>query len=110
MAEISVIIPFYQKHATLRRCLESIRFQGVQAEILVVDDGSMPPLNKEDFGETEFYVIHQENAGPGSARNRGAAEAKGRYLLFLDADDYLHPDFETHIMAGLRAEFAFFKG
>ena len=104
MPEVSIIIPFYQKHATLRRCLDSIRFRHMEAEILVVDDGSTPPLVKEDFGESDFRLIRQENAGPGSARNHGAAEANGRYLLFLDADDFLDPDFETHMLAGIRAE------
>jgi len=104
MPEVSVVIPYFQKLTTLRRCLESISFRHIEAEILVVDDGSTPPLVKEDFGGTDFRLIRQENAGPGSARNHGAAEAKGRYLLFLDADDFLHPDFEADMLAGIRAE------
>lgn len=98
MIEISIIIPCYQKSKTLVRCLESISFKDIQVEILLVDDGSSPPVS---INEAKKYphlrVIRQENAGPGAARNRGAAEAVGRYLLFLDADDFLHPNFEKII-------------
>ena len=98
MIEISIIIPCYQKNETLARCIESISFKDIEVEILLVDDGSNPPVS---INEAEKYphlrLIRQKNAGPGAARNRGALEAVGRYLLFLDADDFLHPNFEKII-------------
>lgn len=98
MIEISIIIPCFQKNETLQRCLKSIRFEHTEIEILLVDDGSSPPVHiKEAEKYPQLRIIRQENAGPGAARNRGAAEAVGRYLLFLDADDFLHPDFEKTI-------------
>lgn len=99
MVQISVIIPFYQKHQTIERCIRSIDFKSIETEILIIDDGSEPPLStkiKEKF--PSLRIFKQKNSGPGSARNRGAAEAKGQYLLFLDADDFLHPDFEKNFL------------
>lgn len=98
MPKISVIIPFYRKHQTIDRCLASAHFTSLSYEIIIVDDGSIPPLaetTKEKF--PNLIVIHQENKGPGAARNKGASIAQGEYLLFLDADDFLDKDFEGEI-------------
>jgi GT2 family glycosyltransferase len=76
--------------------LRSIAAQTFQdLEIIVVDDGSRDsgPALVQAFPGLPVRLIRQENAGPGAARNRGIAEAKGRYLAFLDADDEWMPDF-----------------
>jgi glycosyltransferase involved in cell wall biosynthesis len=98
MLKISIIIPFYQKHQTIERCLDSTRFNTLNYEVIIIDDGGAPPLPeviKEKF--PNIITIRQENRGPGAARNKGASIAQGEYLLFLDADDFLHEDFEKEI-------------
>ncbi len=95
MAAVSVIVPVYEKKEYLERCVKSV--QGVcagEAEILCIDDGStdgsrelLYAMQKQD---TRIRVIeNHENKGAAYSRNRGIAYAEGKYLLFLDADDYL---------------------
>lgn len=98
MPKISIIIPFYQKQQTVERCLQSVAFSSTSYEVIIVDDGSMPPLAeniKDKF--PNLTIIRQKNSGPGAARNKGADIAQGEYLLFLDADDFLHQDFEKEV-------------
>ncbi len=93
---VSVIIPLYNKAPYVGRALRSVSAQTFQDfEVIVVDDGS------NDGGaevvrahpDTRFRLVSQENAGPGAARNRGLAEAKGELVAFLDADDEWLPRF-----------------
>ncbi len=77
----------------LERCIESILLPGTpedEYEIIVVDDGSAdPPLwIEEKYGKAARLIL-SEHGGPGAARNRGIYEAKGKYIQFVDADDYL---------------------
>jgi glycosyltransferase involved in cell wall biosynthesis len=98
MPKISIIIPFYQKQQTVERCLQSVAFFSISYEVIIVDDGSTPPLAeniKDKF--PNLNIIRQKNSGPGAARNKGANIAQGEYLLFLDADDFLHQDFEKEV-------------
>lgn len=91
---ISVIIPVYNNKSTIRETVKSVLAQeGVELEIICVDDGSsdgsgqiLVEMSKE---YPNVHVIRQENAGPGAARNRGIDEAKGEYIAFVDADDKL---------------------
>ncbi len=95
----SVVVPLYNKAATVARSLESIRSQTFQDfEVIVVDDGSTDASAEcaELFlksADGRFRMVRQANAGPGAARNRGIAEAKGELLAFLDADDEWLPEF-----------------
>jgi glycosyltransferase involved in cell wall biosynthesis len=87
---ISVVIPAYNAAATLGRAIESVLAQSWPAhEIVVVDDGSSDDTAAvaEAFGKPVRY-IHQDNAGPSAARNRGVKEASGDWIAFLDADDW----------------------
>lgn len=94
---VSVIIPVYNAEKYLRQCLDSICGQTLKdIEIICVDDGSTdssPEILKEyQKKDDRVTVIRQENAGAGAARNRGLDVSKGRYLSFLDADDFFEPD------------------
>jgi glycosyltransferase involved in cell wall biosynthesis len=87
--DISVVIPCHNAAPTLTRLLESLDQQTLnksQYEVLVIDDGSTDnsPQLAENFKDVR--VIKQSCSGPGAARNRGAQEAKGRIILFLDSD------------------------
>jgi len=90
---VSVIIPVYNGERFLQEALESIRHQNYEPlEIIVIDDGSTDNTAKiiASYGNWIHYV-HQENAGPAAARNRGLALAQGELIAFLDVDD-LWPD------------------
>ncbi|MFG0252007.1 MAG: glycosyltransferase family 2 protein [Phycisphaerales bacterium JB038] len=92
-ADISVIIPAYNRESTIGRSIESILAGTVRpGEILVCDDGSsdrtVEVVNKFD---APVRVIVRENGGPAAARNTGVAQAKGSWITFLDSDDYYLP-------------------
>lgn len=89
---VSVLIPAYNASSTIPACLESVCKQTLNdIEILVIDDGSTDDtpavIRAWQEKDTRIRIVSQMNFGPGPARNRGIAEAKGRYLFFLDADD-----------------------
>jgi glycosyltransferase involved in cell wall biosynthesis len=88
---VSVVVPLYNKRATIRRTVESILAQTyADFELLIIDDGSTdggPDLIEQEYMDTRLRVIRQENAGPAAARNHGAEVARGDLITFLDADD-----------------------
>lgn len=91
---ISIVIPSYNYAHFLPDAVKSVVAQEGSWELIIIDDGSTD--NTQDVISTlqqefpnKFSVICQENRGLAATRNRGWSEAKGRYLLFLDADDYL---------------------
>lgn len=95
---ISIIIPVYNQASKLAKCLDSINKQTIKNfEIIIVNDGSSddikPVIDKYQalFGLQLSYVT-QNNQGAPAARNRGAQDAKGEYLLFCDADIVMTPD------------------
>jgi len=95
MPSFSIIIPYYRSAKTVRYTLESAHRakQGVDCEILLVDDGSEVPAEKALAG-FEFApdrIIRQENRGLLFARLKGLEEARGEFILFLDADDLIGP-------------------
>lgn len=98
---ISVIIPVYNVEAYLRECVDSVLKQTYQNfEIILVDDGSTDSsgdICDEYAGNDErISAVHQSNGGLSVARNTGLAEAGGKYVYFLDSDDYIDEKaFET---------------
>ncbi len=90
---ISVIIPLYNKQATIARAIRSILAQeSVAREAVVVDDGSTDGSAAvvQSFG-SDVVFVKQRNAGPSAARNRGVAASRHPWVMFLDADDELMP-------------------
>lgn len=105
----SVIIPVYRAEAFLARCVDSLQKQTYRnVDIILVDDGS--PDNSgtlcDNYAAEDAHirVIHQPNAGPSVARNAGLAAAKGDFVCFVDADDYVAPDYIRHFVNGLGEE------
>lgn len=95
--KVSVVIPVYKVEAYLERCIDSVLAQTLQdLEIILVDDGSPDacPRMCDDYAQRDsrIRVIHKENGGLASARNAGMKAATGKWLFFLDSDDWLEPD------------------
>lgn len=93
MSLVSVIIPFYNSQRTLRRCLLSVQAAlREDMEVILVSDGSTDD-SVAIAAEFPFKLISSSTrSGPATARNKGAEEAKGEYLLFVDADVLLRED------------------
>ncbi len=92
---VSVIIPVYKAEKYLARCIESVIGQSYpKLEIILVDDGSpdsCPSIcDNYEKQDKRVVVIHKKNGGLSSARNAGIKIAKGKYLFFLDADDFIN--------------------
>lgn len=95
---VSVIVPIYNVENYLQKCIESVLSQSYQnLELILVNDGS--PDNSESiikhYASLDCRVIpiNQSNGGVSSARNKGIKISKGKYILFLDADDYYSNNF-----------------
>jgi glycosyltransferase involved in cell wall biosynthesis len=102
---VSVIIPAYNAQGYLKTCVESALDQTVPpAEVIVVNDGSTDGTADvaRAFGDRIVYV-EQANQGQGAARNAGIARARGRFITFLDADDYWKPPFIERCVSFLAA-------
>ena len=92
--KISVIIPVYNAESTLRRCVDSVLAQTfTDFECLLINDGSKDKSGEicDEYAakDSRVRVFHKENGGPSAARNFGLNQAKGLYVIFQDADDYL---------------------
>ena len=94
MIDVSVIIPVYKTKKYLEKCVLSVLDGGLEnIEILLIDDGSPDSSGALCDALCEKYekvsTFHKENGGLSSARNLGIDKAKGKYLCFVDSDDYL---------------------
>ena len=94
MPRVSVVIPAYNASAFIGTCLESVLSQTLSdIEVIVVDDGSTDKTKEVVNGFVEkdarVSLIEQQNSFAGVARNNGMKHAKGEYLYFLDADDFI---------------------
>lgn len=103
--KLSIIIPAYNAEAYLPQCLDSILAQEHQdCEVIVVDDGSTDGTAALLERYPDVKVVHQENHGMSTARNRGLDEAQGEYILFVDSDDLLTDGSLTTLVAELSGE------
>lgn len=96
--KISTIVPVYNTEKYIGRCIDSIISQTYfDWELILVDDGStdgsLNIMKSYAKKEPRIKVIHQENAGPGIARNSGIAQAAGEYVVFIDSDDIIISDY-----------------
>lgn len=95
---ISVIVPVYNCEKYITRCVESILKQSYSDyEIILVNDGSTDSsgdiCDKLKSRDSRIHVIHKVNGGVSSARNAGLKNAQGDYIAFIDADDWVEPDY-----------------
>lgn len=96
LAKVSVVIPYYNNANTIIQTLQSVLNQNYKfIEIIIVDDGSKDKTYEilvefiKTYSIKNLQIIKQENQGPSLARNNGANHASGKYLVFIDADDYI---------------------
>lgn len=107
MPAISIIIPVYNAECYLRHCIESVIAQTYEdwETILVNDgskDGSLTICQEYALKDNRIKVIDKPNGGPSSARNRGLNEAKGEYVYFIDADDWVESKFIENFVRNVR--------
>lgn len=93
--EISIIVPIYKVEPYIRKCVDSILAQTfTDFELILVDDGSPDSCGEicDNYAKADprITVIHKENGGLSSARNAGIKIAKGKYIGFVDSDDYIN--------------------
>ena len=100
---ISIIIPVYNCEEYLNECIDSLLCQSYpNIEILLVNDGSKDgsPEICDTYGNLHpnIHVYHQNNQGAAAARKTGLKQASGEYFLFVDADDWVEPDFVKNLV------------
>lgn len=107
--EISVIVPVYKVERYLAQCIDSILAQTfTDFELLLIDDGS-PDRSGEICDEyarkdSRVRVFHQENAGVSMARNKGLDEAVGKYITYVDSDDYIKSSYLKNLYSALPSD------
>lgn len=94
---ISVIVPVYNAERFVGKCIKRVQAQiYTNWQMILVDDGSkdksLEVCKRYAMNDNRISVIHQENAGPGIARNTGIAKATGDYVVFIDSDDYIEKE------------------
>ena len=108
---VSVIVPVYNAELTLKRCIDSLLNQTIidEMEIILVDDGSKDCSAKiindyvKKYPDTLVF-LHQKNSGPSVARNNGLKIVKGKYVGFVDADDYVANDMYEKLVRVMESE------
>jgi GT2 family glycosyltransferase len=107
---VSVVIPARNRHKAVESSLDALAAQTLPPssfEVLVVDDGCVPPLalDRERWaGKFDLKLLHQQNTGPAGARNRGVAEARGEFLAFTNDDCLPTPTWLEKLVAALREQ------
>lgn len=95
MCEISILVPVYNVEKYISKCIKSILEQSFKNfELILVNDGStdksLDICKKFELIDSRIRIINKKNGGLSSARNTGIENAKGKYIIFIDGDDYIH--------------------
>ncbi len=103
---VSVIVPVYNVAAYVGKCLASISRQTyLDIEVVVVNDGSTDGSEQicRDFcgQDSRFHLYTKENGGLSSARNYGLEQINGKYVCFIDADDWVKKDYISSLVEGI---------
>ena len=106
---ISVIVPIYNVEVYLRKCIDSILAQDYpNLEIILVDDGATDNCGQicDEYAQkhSNITVIHKQNGGLSSARNAGIEIAKGKYISFVDSDDWIESDMISTLYNDLKQD------
>ena len=97
--KLSIVVPIYKVESYLRKCVDSLLVQDLSKEdyeIILVDDGSPDRCGEicDEYASryANIRVVHRKNGGLSAARNSGIEVAQGKYIQFVDSDDYLEPN------------------
>lgn len=96
MAKVSLIVPIYNSSEYLNKCIDSLLNQTLKdIEIILINDGSTDKSEKiiKSYNDKRIKYISKKNEGIGKTRNRGIKEATGKFIAFVDSDDYLNEHF-----------------
>lgn len=109
---VSIIVPIYNSQEYLHKCLNSILRQSYRNfELILVDDGSKDDSGKilDDYKsrDSRIIVIHKPNGGVSSARNAGLEVAQGKYILFIDSDDYVEENYVQTMLENENGDWLF---
>lgn len=107
MPELSIIVPVYKVEKYLPRCIDSILAQTFgDFELILIDDGSPDGCGRicDEYARKDkrIVAIHQKNMGVSAARNAGLDIARGRYIGFVDSDDWIEPQMYEVMMDAIR--------
>lgn len=107
MPELSIIVPVYKVEKYLPRCIDSILAQTFgDFELILIDDGSPDGCGRicDEYAQKDkrIVAIHQKNMGVSAARNAGLDIARGRYIGFVDSDDWIEPQMYEVMMDAIR--------
>lgn len=89
---VSIIIPIYNSEKNIKKCLESIINQTyTNLEIILIDDGSTDNSIEicQEYKDDRIKIYKEKNSGPSTARNLGLKQCNGKYIVFVDSDDYI---------------------
>ena len=107
-ALLSIIVPVYNVEKYLNQCIDSIIDGGFneKCQLILVDDGSTDHSGSicDDYKATNIVVIHKKNGGLASARNTGIKYASGKYIAFIDSDDYVARNSIVNVLNEIRKE------
>lgn len=105
MTKLSIIVPIYGVEEYLHKCVDSLLSQDIPSseyEIILIDDGGhdrCPQICDEyAVAHDNIRVIHRQNGGLSAARNSGIEVAQGKYMMFVDSDDYIEPNVLKRLM------------
>ena len=103
MKKVSIIVPVYNVEKYIRKCILSLVAQTYEnIEIIFVNDGSPDDSQKiiDEFAERDYRIhsIIKKNEGVSTARNCGLEKATGEYIIFVDSDDYLEPEYTSYFV------------
>jgi glycosyltransferase involved in cell wall biosynthesis len=104
--EVSIIVCIYNAEKYLSRCIDSIIAQTfTHFECILIDDGStdnsLSICERYRQSDDRIIVIHQENSGVSAARNKGIEVARGKYIYFVDSDDYIQQNMYEKLVAAI---------
>ncbi len=108
MCDVSIIIPVYNSEFYIKRCLDSVA-NIKNAEIIVINDGSTDNTLEILKGYKNIKIINNENYGVSHSRNCGIKEATGKYIMFVDSDDYLNTDMNIYDLKTMNFDIIYFN-
>lgn len=106
-SKVSIIIPAYNAEKCIYRCLNSVAAQDfADFEAIIINDGSKDatPAILDDFAQKDkrFKIIHRSNGGVSSARNKGLEQSLGRFVTFIDSDDFVEKNYLSALVEGFQ--------